>query len=811
MNGAELTVLIIDDQYTMRKIIREILKKIGITKTQEADSAYQALHNLLAGEEKPDLILCDLYMDRGGGIDLLKWIKNEPSLMALQMPIILLTGESKIEKLREAVESGAAGVLHKPCSAMDMGMAQLLKGSYNRGHIEKIFQGPTMYPSAATDITPPGGWRFTALAISLIHNKDAYQSDYKTGTISFGSYTLERGVRSVVKALPEAKRFVEVAPFPLDFIRGTHRDIVERSKEIVREEVERAEKDGRGLMLAFSVFGGPQALDAQELIHYAKKISEGRVVCIVGGPRFSARAPLLEADFFEMGADIVNIGGGKELAEWIGRLTKDDLFARDESGRLMASVPENAPFFSALSTPASVPGGDLPARVFYEAAENAIRVMLARSGCVNRCDFCAMADSLVRPHAPKEGNLAAEIDATINKVKRMFVKAKLDVAKHPIDLHIVNPNPTQGKGLDRFEALMMQIDMKEGVHLTHFFDALSFRTAEDMERHRAYLERLLTKNKNLKMLIGISLDALQEKGDGDFMGRRIAGRLVTQAEYDAIVENYRRFLKEISGQEWGKRLTIGLNQIYHPAMTADLYNRKKDLTWEIAKGGRLASQEYPLIPYDGTALAERHKGHFAPPSVMEKDWELGYALSGDSLSYWANGYKNADMLDCIEFCEMMKFINNDELFLYMLDAVICGWDDGEPKFRRYDFEDNEEGRKLNEAITQQSKIILNGRPRIVGVMKLTERFLEDRDWSDEKAITLAQALHASAHWFLRREKYVAQHDPEYARDERTVALIKEMEGMVGRLRALPCADKLDPRPQRSFGFSDRPGVSFAPV
>ncbi|MFA5040509.1 MAG: response regulator [Bdellovibrionales bacterium] len=117
MPAAGITVLVVDDQFTMRKILREILRKIGITQVEEAESANKALHRLLADDIRPDLIISDLYMEGGGGIDLLRRIKLEPTLRDMNVPVILLTGETSFSVLEQARQEGICCVLTKPCSS----------------------------------------------------------------------------------------------------------------------------------------------------------------------------------------------------------------------------------------------------------------------------------------------------------------------------------------------------------------------------------------------------------------------------------------------------------------------------------------------------------------------------------------------------------------------------------------------------------------------------------------------------------------------------------------------------------------------
>ena len=116
----DLTALIIDDQSTMRSIVRGLLKKIGITNVEEADNGNNGIKLILEKETPPDFVLCDLYMEKGGGLDFLNHMRREEKLKNLHIPVILLTGEQDPLFLEVSRQVGAVGVLHKPCSIADI-------------------------------------------------------------------------------------------------------------------------------------------------------------------------------------------------------------------------------------------------------------------------------------------------------------------------------------------------------------------------------------------------------------------------------------------------------------------------------------------------------------------------------------------------------------------------------------------------------------------------------------------------------------------------------------------------------------------
>ncbi len=113
-----LQVLVVDDQKSMRSIIRDLLKQAGIDKVEEAvngDEALKWLRNPRADD--PDVIITDLYMD---GMELCNQIRRNEKLRGRATPIIILTGEEDEMMHEVGLQLGAASVLTKPVNAAEL-------------------------------------------------------------------------------------------------------------------------------------------------------------------------------------------------------------------------------------------------------------------------------------------------------------------------------------------------------------------------------------------------------------------------------------------------------------------------------------------------------------------------------------------------------------------------------------------------------------------------------------------------------------------------------------------------------------------
>jgi len=108
-----MKILVVDDFSTMRRIIKNLLRDLGFTNTQEADDGNTALPMLQAGNF--DFLVTDWNMPGMQGIDLLKAVRADAKLKS--MPVLMVTAESKREQIIEAAQAGVNGYIVKPFTA----------------------------------------------------------------------------------------------------------------------------------------------------------------------------------------------------------------------------------------------------------------------------------------------------------------------------------------------------------------------------------------------------------------------------------------------------------------------------------------------------------------------------------------------------------------------------------------------------------------------------------------------------------------------------------------------------------------------
>lgn len=111
-----MKILIVDDFSTMRRIIKNLLRDLGYTNTQEADDGLTALPMLKGGDF--DFLVTDWNMPGMQGIELLKEVRADEKLASL--PVLMVTAEQKREQIVEAAQAGVNGYIVKPFTAVTL-------------------------------------------------------------------------------------------------------------------------------------------------------------------------------------------------------------------------------------------------------------------------------------------------------------------------------------------------------------------------------------------------------------------------------------------------------------------------------------------------------------------------------------------------------------------------------------------------------------------------------------------------------------------------------------------------------------------
>ena len=121
----DMKILIVDDFSTMCRIVKNLLRDLGFSNTQEADDGQTAWPLLQKGNF--DFLVTDWNMPGMDGLTLLKKVRADEKLST--MPVLLVTAEAKREQIVVAAQAGVNGYVVKPFTAITL-----------KEKIEKIFE-----------------------------------------------------------------------------------------------------------------------------------------------------------------------------------------------------------------------------------------------------------------------------------------------------------------------------------------------------------------------------------------------------------------------------------------------------------------------------------------------------------------------------------------------------------------------------------------------------------------------------------------------------------------------------------------------
>jgi two-component system, chemotaxis family, chemotaxis protein CheY len=109
-------VLIVEDSKAIRSMIRMALEEAGGFLAAEAGNGFEALKML---PTKPfDLIITDINMPDINGLELIGYVKSNPTYR--QIPLVIVSTEKSDEDKKRGIALGAAGYIVKPFKKEDL-------------------------------------------------------------------------------------------------------------------------------------------------------------------------------------------------------------------------------------------------------------------------------------------------------------------------------------------------------------------------------------------------------------------------------------------------------------------------------------------------------------------------------------------------------------------------------------------------------------------------------------------------------------------------------------------------------------------
>ncbi|WGM38328.1 response regulator [Caulobacter sp. NIBR1757] len=114
--AASISTLIVDDQLSMRALIRAALIQIGITNIREAPDGEDGLRALAA--RPAHLVISDYNMPKLDGLGLLRAVRSYEPLKGVAF--IMLTGRADIDLVARARQFGVNNYLIKPFNTLGL-------------------------------------------------------------------------------------------------------------------------------------------------------------------------------------------------------------------------------------------------------------------------------------------------------------------------------------------------------------------------------------------------------------------------------------------------------------------------------------------------------------------------------------------------------------------------------------------------------------------------------------------------------------------------------------------------------------------
>ncbi len=179
--AANKTILVVDDEDDVRESVREVLRDEGYRVIDTGDGT-QVLE--MIRQERPELVLLDIWMPQVDGIGLLKEIKSqEPDLN-----VVMVSGHGNIHTAVTATKFGAFDFLEKPVSldglllTVQRALGESSNAAAQQGGAKKK-RAVAKSSDAAAGVGAPSSIKQKTLKKSVVLSGQGLHSGVKTGLI----------------------------------------------------------------------------------------------------------------------------------------------------------------------------------------------------------------------------------------------------------------------------------------------------------------------------------------------------------------------------------------------------------------------------------------------------------------------------------------------------------------------------------------------------------------------------------------------------------------------------------------------------
>lgn len=118
MPEAQKTVVVVEDETDAAEMFAEMMRVSGF-RVLKSHSSTLAINIIQA--EKPDIVILDVMMPDVSGLEVLKFMRRDPTLS--NIPVIVVSAKSMPGDIKTGLEAGASVYLTKPVGFLDLKQA----------------------------------------------------------------------------------------------------------------------------------------------------------------------------------------------------------------------------------------------------------------------------------------------------------------------------------------------------------------------------------------------------------------------------------------------------------------------------------------------------------------------------------------------------------------------------------------------------------------------------------------------------------------------------------------------------------------
>lgn len=138
---SRLNVLVVEDNVHTQTLIKAVLRSFNLGSVEiapDGETGFNVFNTM-----KPDLVITDWEMAPTNGLELVDRIRRSPDTADPYVPVIMVTANTELHRVRDAIEHGVHEFLAKPISPL---------GLYTR--ICKIIEHPRVFVRSGDYVGP---------------------------------------------------------------------------------------------------------------------------------------------------------------------------------------------------------------------------------------------------------------------------------------------------------------------------------------------------------------------------------------------------------------------------------------------------------------------------------------------------------------------------------------------------------------------------------------------------------------------------------------------------------------------------------